>query len=96
MLRVTVELLPGGRTDGRRTLATADIWRTRSGARADYEFEMGEDLLPDQDWKGEPAELSSLVRHRLGPGCTQHCRGAHRKGGASPKAGHTAGSCLRC
>jgi len=52
MLRVTVELLPGGRTDGRRTLATADIWRTRSGAQADYEFDLGEDLLPDQVWKG--------------------------------------------
>ena len=52
MLRVTVELLPGGRLDGRRTVATADIWRTRTGAQADYEFAMGEDLLPDQVWRG--------------------------------------------
>ncbi|ODV42739.1 hypothetical protein AWV79_24265 [Cupriavidus sp. UYMMa02A] len=52
MLRVTVELWPGGRTNGRRTLATADIWRARSGARADYEFELGDDLLPDQVWRG--------------------------------------------
>lgn len=52
MLRVTVELLPGGHLDGRRTLATANIWRTRSGPLADYEFEMEEKLLPDSAWQG--------------------------------------------
>lgn len=52
MLRVTVELLPGGRVQGRQTLATADIGRIRSGALADYQVEMEEGLLPDQIWSG--------------------------------------------
>lgn len=52
MLRVTVELLPGGRVQGRQTLATADIGRVRSGAQADYQVDMEERLLPDQVWSG--------------------------------------------
>lgn len=47
MLRVTVELFPGGRESGRRTLATADIARERSGALADYSIGMNEDFLED-------------------------------------------------
>lgn len=46
--------------------ATASIWRTRSGAQGDYEFDMGEDLLPDQVWRGGPASsLIDLVAERL-------------------------------
>ncbi|CAG9180662.1 hypothetical protein [Cupriavidus pinatubonensis] len=51
MLRVTVELLPGGGLQGRRTLATADIGRIRSGAVADYQIDMEEDLLATP-WSG--------------------------------------------
>ena len=48
MLRATVELFPGGRESGRRTLATADIARERSGAQdADYAIDMEEELLKD-------------------------------------------------
>jgi hypothetical protein len=36
MLRVTVELLPGGREIGKRVIATADIARVDGGALADY------------------------------------------------------------
>jgi hypothetical protein len=47
MLRVTVELWPGGRESGRRVLATADIARIKSGAHADYEVDLHEALLGD-------------------------------------------------
>ena len=47
MLRVTVELWPGGRESGRRVLATADIARIKSGAHADYEVDLREELLGD-------------------------------------------------
>lgn len=36
MLRVTIELLHGGRETGRHVIATADIARVRGGALADY------------------------------------------------------------
>ncbi len=52
MLRVTVELWPGGRQDGRRTLATADIGRLRSGTLADYAVKLQEDL-PNEVGRGE-------------------------------------------
>ena len=45
MLRVTVELWPGGRETGRRVIATADIGRIRDGALADYEVDLREGLL---------------------------------------------------
>lgn len=45
MLRVTVELLPGGFDSIKRVIATADIARVRDGATADYEVRLGEDLL---------------------------------------------------
>lgn len=45
MLRVTVELWPGGRESGRRTLAAADIGRVRSGAIADYHVELRDEVL---------------------------------------------------
>lgn len=35
MLRVTVELWPGGRESGGHVIATADIGRVRDGAQAD-------------------------------------------------------------
>jgi hypothetical protein len=47
MLRVTVELLPGGRESGRRVLATAKIGRVESGTPADYRVELREDVLGD-------------------------------------------------
>lgn len=46
MLRITVELLPGGRELGRRTVAVADIARTRSGPHADYRIDLDEENLP--------------------------------------------------
>ncbi|MEM5329551.1 hypothetical protein VSR34_23585 [Paraburkholderia sp. JHI2823] len=47
MLKVTVELLPGGRESGKRVIATADIARVRDGALADYEAELKEALIGD-------------------------------------------------
>ncbi|MFM0367067.1 hypothetical protein [Paraburkholderia sediminicola] len=44
MLRVTVELWPGGRESGRRVLATANIGRVKNGALADYKVELHEDV----------------------------------------------------
>ncbi|GAB3095191.1 hypothetical protein GCM10027081_17330 [Cupriavidus yeoncheonensis] len=71
MLRVTVELMPGGRVQGRRTLATADIGRIRSGALADYEIDMEEDLLPNpwggtlQDYPRWSASVWDLVARSI-------------------------------
>lgn len=45
MLRVTVELWPGGREAGRRVLATADLIRVKSGALADYSVVLRDDVL---------------------------------------------------
>lgn len=45
MLKVTVELWPGGRESGRRVIATADIGRIRDGAFADYRVRLEEQLL---------------------------------------------------
>lgn len=45
MLRVTVDVWPGGRMEGRRTLAVADIARVLSGAVADYSVWLEETLL---------------------------------------------------
>lgn len=45
MLRITVELLPGGREHNRRTLAVGNISRVRSGTSADYEVSLTEELL---------------------------------------------------
>ncbi len=47
MLRVTVELWPGGRETAKRVIATADIGRIRDGALADYEVTLREGLLGD-------------------------------------------------
>lgn len=45
MLKVTVELWPGGRESGRRVIAAADIGRIRDGAFADYRVRLEEQLL---------------------------------------------------
>lgn len=45
MLRVTVELWPGGRESARRAIATADIGRIRDGAFADYRVRLEEQSL---------------------------------------------------
>ena len=47
MLKVTVEIWPGGRESGRRTLATADIGRIRNGGLAEYRVELHEDVQGD-------------------------------------------------
>lgn len=47
MLKVIVELWPGGRESGRRIIATANIARVKNGALADYEVDLHEDLLGD-------------------------------------------------
>ena len=44
MLKVTVEIWPGGRESGRRALATAEIGRIRDGALADYRVVLDEDV----------------------------------------------------
>jgi len=48
MLRVTVEIFPGGREFGLRTIATADIGRVKSGLLCTYEVELSDTLV------GEP------------------------------------------
>lgn len=45
MLRITVELLPGGRESGKRVIATADIARVRDGALADYAVVLDDAVL---------------------------------------------------
>lgn len=45
MLRITVELLPGGRESGKRVIATADIARVRNGALADYAVALDDAVL---------------------------------------------------
>ncbi|MBB5499992.1 hypothetical protein [Paraburkholderia sp. MM5384-R2] len=45
MLRITIELLPGGREDGKRVIATADIARVSSGALADYRVALDDAVL---------------------------------------------------
>jgi len=45
MLKVIVELWPGGCESGRRVLATADILRMRSGSLADYEVRLQDDVI---------------------------------------------------
>ncbi|MGF6902575.1 hypothetical protein [Paraburkholderia sp. GAS348] len=57
MLKVTVELWPGGRESSRRVIATANIVRIKDGALADYEVDLREDLL------GEVGETSTLHRY---------------------------------
>ena len=47
MLRVTIELLPGGRDAGRKVLATANIGQEKGGALADYCVELHDELLGD-------------------------------------------------
>jgi hypothetical protein len=47
MLRVTIELWPGGHESGRRVLATADIGRVKNGAHADYAIRLHDDVLGD-------------------------------------------------
>lgn len=47
MLKVVVELWPGGRESGRRVLATADIARIKSGPHADYEVRLQDEILGD-------------------------------------------------
>ncbi|WP_244145212.1 hypothetical protein, partial [Paraburkholderia tuberum] len=45
MLRITIELLPGGREDGKRVIARADIARVSGGALADYRVALDDAVL---------------------------------------------------
>jgi len=45
VLKVVVELWPGGNEAGRRVIATAEIARVRNGALADYEVDLEERAL---------------------------------------------------
>src|SRR5260370_39390373 len=47
MVKIIVELWPGGRESGRRIIATANIVCIKKGALADYEVDLHEDLLCD-------------------------------------------------
>jgi hypothetical protein len=59
MLRVTVELLPGGRESEKRVIATADIARVGGGALADYRVALKDAALGEV---GERALLQSYPR----------------------------------
>src|ERR1700693_2621686 len=67
MLRVTVELLPGGHEGGRRTLAHAEISNVKSGALANYEVRLHDDVLGDMgtalltDYPGMAASIWDLI-----------------------------------
>jgi hypothetical protein len=45
VLRVTIELLPGGRESGKRVIATADIARVSGEALADYRVGLKDAVL---------------------------------------------------
>jgi hypothetical protein len=45
MLRITIELLPGGREDGKQVIATAEIARVSGGALADYRVALADAVL---------------------------------------------------
>ncbi|MFM0553590.1 hypothetical protein P0D69_21805 [Paraburkholderia sediminicola] len=47
MLRVTVEIFPGGNENGSRVLAYADIANVKSGPLADYEIRLSDEILGD-------------------------------------------------
>ena len=59
MLRVTIELLPGGRESGKRVIATADIARVNGGALADYSVALEEAVLGEV---GERARVRGYPR----------------------------------
>jgi hypothetical protein len=59
MLRVTIELLPGGRESGKRVIATADIARVSGGALADYSVALEEAVLGEV---GERARVRGYPR----------------------------------
>ena len=59
MLRVTIELLPGGRESGKRVIATADIARVSGGALADYRVALKDEVLGEV---GKPAMVCSYPR----------------------------------
>lgn len=59
MLRVTIELLPGGRESGKRVIATADIARVSGGALADYRVTLEDAVLGEV---GERAKVNSYPR----------------------------------
>jgi hypothetical protein len=61
MLKVIVELWPGGRESGKRVIATADIGRIKDGQLADYEVELHEALLEDTG-VGEIATVRAYPR----------------------------------
>lgn len=56
MLKVTVELWPGGRESERRTIATAFIVNVRGGALAHYEVQFRKETL------GDVGEALALLR----------------------------------
>lgn len=75
MLRVTVELLPGGREEGKQLLATADIARVKNGALADYKVELRDEALGTvgsiayvRDYPRWSASVWDLVARSLGAG----------------------------
>ena len=55
MLRITIELLPGGRDSSKRTLGVAEIANVRAGPVADYTVRVTDDL--GGSWSG------SLLRY---------------------------------
>src|SRR5579872_6217085 len=57
MLRVTIELLPGGRESGKRVIATADISRVSGGALSDYRVALEDEVL------GEVGERATVHRY---------------------------------
>ncbi|MFM0277734.1 hypothetical protein P0D75_06895 [Paraburkholderia sediminicola] len=61
MLKVIVELWPGGRESGKRGIATADIARVKNGVLADYEVELHEALL-EEAGVGEIATVRAYPR----------------------------------
>lgn len=71
MLRVTVEIFPGGRKLGRRTIATADIGRVKSGLLCTYAVELCDTLFKEpgvgeiKDYPRFSAPVFDLVARAL-------------------------------
>ncbi len=92
MLRVTVELWPGGRETAKRVIATADIGRVADGAYAYYEAKLTE-VGVGSIGTGH-VRVPALVVYRVGPCCSQLSRSAWWQCGGTTAATDTAGVLL--
>lgn len=67
MIRITVELLPGGHEAGKRHLGTAEIWNDATGTETTghYRFRLSMWGRPDSTWRS--GIVRNFPRKRRGP-----------------------------